>query len=71
MEYVYPDGRREPVPGTIQYYYGKGFNISLYSSVSFDAKVTNKLRVGVFLDTYSYEIPIEHFLPGINVVFKL
>ncbi len=71
LEYVYPDGRTEPVPGTLYYITRKRFEIPFYSSVSFDTKVTKKLRVGVFLDTYSYEIPIEFFLPGINVVFKL
>lgn len=71
MEYLYPDGRREPMPSTFLFYEKNGFNISLYNSVSFDVKVTPKLRVGVFLDVYSYEIPIEHFMPGINAVFKL
>lgn len=69
--YHYPDGREEVIPSSIQYYDQKGFNISLYNSVSFNAKVTPKLRLGLFLDVYSYEIPIEHFMPGINSVFKL
>jgi hypothetical protein len=68
---VYPDGREEPVLGTIKYEEKKGINISLYNSVSFDAKVTPNLRAGVFLDVYSTLIPIEHFMPGINVIFKL
>lgn len=55
----------------VQYYYEKGFNISYYAGVFFDAKITDKLRIGIFLDTYSHAILIEHFMPGINAVFKL
>lgn len=68
---VYPDGRKEVVPGTLKYEEKNGFNLSLYNSVSFDAKITAKLRAGVFLDVYSSLIFIEHFMPGINAVFKL
>ncbi len=68
---IYPDGRKEAVEGTLKYIDKQGFNMSLYNSVSFDAKVTSKLRAGVFLDVYSSLIPIEHFMPGINAVFKL
>lgn len=68
---IYPDGRKEAVEGTLKYIDKKGFNISLYNSVSFDAKITPKLRAGVFLDVYSSLIFIEHFMPGINAVFKL
>lgn len=71
QERFYPDGHSEVTPGSVQYYYEKGFNISSYAGVSFDAKISNKLRIGVFLDTYSHAIPIEHFMPGINAVFKL
>jgi len=68
---IYPDGRKEAVEGTLKYNDKKGFNISLYNSVSFDAKITPNLRAGVFLDVYSSLIPIEHFMPGVNVIFKL
>ncbi len=68
---VYPDGRKEAVEGTLKYNDKKGFNISLYNSISFDAKITPKLRAGVFLDSYSSLIFLEHFMPGINAVFKL
>lgn len=71
MEYLYPDGRREPVPSTFQYYNGTKFEVPIYGSISFDAKVSPKLRLGIFLDTYSYAIPIEFFMPGINAIFKL
>ncbi|MEX8546474.1 MAG: hypothetical protein V5804_02630 [Mucilaginibacter sp.] len=71
QERVYPDGHSEVMPGSVQYYYEKGFNISYYAGVSFDAKITDKLRVGIFLDTYSHAIFLEHFMPGINAVFKL
>lgn len=59
------------VPGTEVYYEKNGVNIALYNGVSFDAKVNQNLRVGVFLDVYSGIIPIEHFMPGINATFKL
>ncbi len=71
VEKVYANGNREVVPGSVKYTYEKGFNISYYAGVAFDAKITDKLRIGVFLDTYSHAIPIEHFMPGINAVFKL
>lgn len=71
LEHVYPDGRIEVVPESVQYYYEKGFNISYYAGVSFDAKVNEKLRFGIFLDTYLHAIAIEHFMPGINAIFKL
>ncbi|RYE30714.1 MAG: hypothetical protein EOP42_11725 [Sphingobacteriaceae bacterium] len=68
---LYPDGRKEAVEGTLKYIDNKGFNISLYNSVNFNAKITPKLRTGIFLDIYSSLIPIEHFMPGINAIFKL
>lgn len=68
---LYPDGRKEAIEGTLKYIDKKGFNISLYNSVNFNAKITRKLRAGIFLDVYSSLIPIEHFMPGINAVFKL
>jgi len=71
QERVYPDGHSEVTPGSVQYYYEKGFNISYYAGVSFDAKITDNLRIGVFLDIYSHAILLEHFMPGINAVFKL
>lgn len=71
LEKVYANGNREVIPGSVQYTYENGFNISYYMGVNFDAKVNDKLRIGVFLDTYSHAIPLEHFMPGINAVFKL
>jgi len=71
FEKVYANGNREVLPGSVRYTYEKGFNISYYAGVSFDAKVSDKLRIGLFLDTYSHAIPIEHFMPGINTIFKL
>ncbi len=68
---IYPDGRKEAVEGTLKYIDSNGFNISLYNSINFSAKITPKLRAGIFLDTYSNLIPIEHFMPGINAIFKL
>ena len=71
QERVYPNGHIEVVPESVQYYYEEGFNISYYAGVSFDAKVNEKLRFGIFLDTYLHAIAIEHFMPGINAIFKL
>ncbi|WP_299289747.1 hypothetical protein [uncultured Mucilaginibacter sp.] len=70
-EYQFPDGHQEVVQSSIQYYYEKGFNISIYSAVSVSAKINSKLRMGIVLDTYSKAIPIEHWFAGINAVFKL
>lgn len=67
----YPDGRDEPVPGTIKYDIEESVGLSFYSAVSFDAKVTPKLRMGVYLDTYSGLIEFEYFMPGIYATFKL
>lgn len=68
---LYPDGRREAVPGTLKYQEKDGFNLSLYNSVNFDAKILPALRIGIFLDVYSALIPLEHFNPGINASFKI
>ena len=68
---TYSNGRKEPVPGTIKYEIEKGIILSLYNAVSFNAKISPKLRLGVYLDTYSSLIPIEHFMPGISATFKL
>jgi hypothetical protein len=60
----------EIVPGTELYETKNGLNLSLYSAISFDTKITPKLRVGVYLDTYSSLIFLEHFMPGIHATFK-
>jgi len=59
------------VPGTEKYYEKKGVNVSLYNGFSCDTKINSNLRIGVFLDIYSNQILIEHFIPGLNATFKL
>ncbi|QPH39180.1 hypothetical protein [Pedobacter endophyticus] len=71
FEYYPATGREEPIRGTINYHEKRGVNISLYNGFSLDAKVNSGLRIGVFLDIYSNQILIEHFMPGINAIFKL
>lgn len=70
---VYSDGRVEAAPGaTIDYNENNGFNISFYGAMSFDAKISEKLRAGLFLDTYSSSVtPLEHLMPGIQFSIKL
>lgn len=41
LEKVYANGNREVIPGSVQYTYEKGFNISYYAGVAFDAKLTS------------------------------
>lgn len=71
IRYYPSDGREEVIPGTLEYYDESGVNVALYNGISFDAKVNDNLRLGVFLDVYSSIIPIEHFMPGIHATFKL
>jgi hypothetical protein len=65
------DGLYPIVPGTEVYYRGEGVNVSLYTGFSLDAKINKNLRLGVFLDTYSNSIPLEHFMPGVSATFKI
>lgn len=69
--YEGPGPTYEIVPGTEIYEKENRLSLSLYSAVSFDAKVTSDLRIGVYLDTYSSLIFLEHFMPGIYATFKL
>ncbi len=71
LQRIYSDGRRDFILETVQYYKNTGVNISFYNAVSFDTRISSKLRMGFFLDTYSRLIPIEHFMPGISATFKL
>lgn len=65
-----PDGSfavREPVT----YYIEKGTNISLYSALDFSFMLSAKWQVALFLDTYSHEILLEHFMPGLKIGVQL
>jgi hypothetical protein len=67
----YEDGRREVVPGSLKYYQENGLNISAYMALELEAKLSKRLRGGLFLDTYSHEIPLEHTMLGLSVAFNL
>lgn len=68
--YFNPDGTetiREPVKYEIE----KGLSLSLYSGLDFTFKITPKVKAGLFLDTYSHEILLEHFMPGVKASVRL
>ena len=67
----YFDGRREPVDGTITWYEDRGINLSLFTGVSFDFRLSDRVKAGLFLDAYSHKIWIEHFLPGVKVEWRI
>lgn len=56
----------------IIYSQDKGVNISLYGGLSIESKITERFKLGAFLDTYSSEnTGLEHLMPGIHASFKL
>ena len=67
----FPDGREEAIASTFIYYEDAGFNISAYVGVSFDARVSKRVRTGIFIDTYSHEIEGEHFILGVHTSIRL
>lgn len=71
FKYYPATGKEEVIRETLKYEVKQGVNVALYTGVSFDARVNENLRLGVFLDVYSSIIPIEHFMPGIHATFKL
>jgi hypothetical protein len=67
----YFDGRRIPIDSTISWYQRKGVNLSLYTGVSFDFRISQKLTAALFADAYSHRIWIEHFMPGVKVAYRM
>jgi hypothetical protein len=65
-----PDGRRTVVE-PVTYYIEKEVNVSLYSALDFSFTLSPKLQLALFLDTYSHEILLEHFMPGLKVGVRL
>jgi len=65
-----PDGTRSVVEPVI-YDIERGINISLYSALDFSFTLSPKWQVALFLDTYSHEILLEHFMPGVKVGLRL
>lgn len=67
----YADGRREPVGGTISWYEDRGINLSLFTGISFNFRLSERFKAGLFLDTYSNKIWIEHFMPGVKMELRM
>ena len=67
----YFDGRRIPIDSTIRWHLGKGVNLSLFTGISFDFRISEKLTAALFLDSYSHHIWLEHFMPGVSVQYRL
>ena len=67
----HPNGTRTADPGTIRWYQENKNNISLYTGLNLNFVISKKLDAGLILDTYSHELLIEHFFPGIKFQYKL
>ena len=67
----YFDGRRIPIDSTLQWHEKKGVNLSLYTGISFDFQLSQKWTAGLFVDGYTHRIWIEHFLPGVKLMYRM
>lgn len=68
--YMGPDGNyllREPVA----YAYDQGLGISVYGGLDFSFRLGKNKQLALFLDTYSREILLEHFMPGLKMSWLL
>lgn len=70
---INPDGTAVAAPGAvINYNEENGFNISLFGALGIDRKISEKLRAGIFIDTYSSRTtPLEYLMPGFCLSFSL
>jgi hypothetical protein len=68
---VRSDGTVEVIPNSILYYREKGLRLGYTFGLEFNIPINPNTSIAAGVDTYSSEIPIEFFIPGISFKRRL